>query len=384
LAQLAATKVIGCEVFTVDAGWYGIGEGPWHSLVGDWREKQEGAFRGNMSAFADKVRASGLGFGLWVEPERNHADAPVVKAHPDWFLPGLGGFFYPDLSQPEAYHYILVELSRLIETYQLVWMKIDFNFELGTRRDQFHGYFECWYRLLDELREKYPNTFFEGCASGGMRLDLNTLAHLDGHFLSDTVNPIDILRISQSAMLRLPPGRLTKWAVLRAHGDQTLTPSGGDWDNAILADVDFVCRAALHGTFGISGDLAGLPEKTRTRLRRHVDLFKEWREFIRGAAAHLLSPVQSIDDRSGWVAFQLQNPTMPEAALVFVYRLLDGRSQMTFHLRDLDTAKTYTVTEIDTSETSQPISGLNLQAFGLKVALPHPFRAAIFIVQLQD
>ncbi len=206
-AQLVAAKEIGCEVFTVDAGWYGVGKGNWHSLVGDWREKPNGAFFGQMASFADRVRSVGLGFGLWVEPERNHAEASIVKAHPDWFLPGLGGFFYSDLSQPAAYNYILAELSRLIETYQLAWMKVDFNFELGDTADEFSMYFERWYQLLDELRQKYPNTFFEGCASGGMRLDLNTLTHFDGHFLSDAVNPVDVLRISQAASCACRPVR---------------------------------------------------------------------------------------------------------------------------------------------------------------------------------
>jgi hypothetical protein len=40
-----------------------------------------------------------------------------------------------------------------------------------------------------------------------MRGDLATLTHVDGHFLSDSVNPADVLRISQGAFLRLPPGR---------------------------------------------------------------------------------------------------------------------------------------------------------------------------------
>ena len=281
-AQLVAAKEIGCEVFTVDAGWYGVGKGNWHSLVGDWREKPNGAFFGQMASFADRVRSVGLGFGLWVEPERNHAEASIVKAHPDWFLPGFGGFFYPDLSQPAAYNYILAELSRLIETYQLAWMKVDFNFELGDTADEFSMYFERWYQLLDELRQKYPNTFFEGCASGGMRLDLNTLTHFDGHFLSDAVNPVDVLRISQAAMLRLPPGQIAKWAVLRADHDEILTPGGASWNNAILADVDFVCRAALPGMFGLSGDLTGLSAEAIARVRQHIDFYKQWREFIRG------------------------------------------------------------------------------------------------------
>ena len=142
--QLKVAKEIGCEVFTIDAGWYGRGDGNWHKQVGDWREKLDGAFHGEMTKFKEEVRATGLEFGLWVEPERNSPEAPIVREHPEWFLPGLGGFLYPDLSQSLVYQHVLNELSRLVETYQLAWMKIDFNFELGYSADELHDYFDYW------------------------------------------------------------------------------------------------------------------------------------------------------------------------------------------------------------------------------------------------
>jgi hypothetical protein len=44
--QLQTAKKLGCEVFTVDAGWYGAGEGNWFAQAGDWREKRDAAFKG--------------------------------------------------------------------------------------------------------------------------------------------------------------------------------------------------------------------------------------------------------------------------------------------------------------------------------------------------
>ena len=66
--QLSAAKAVGCEVFVVDAGWYGPRADDWWSQAGDWRERTTAAFCGNMKEFADEVRAAGLGFGLWMEP----------------------------------------------------------------------------------------------------------------------------------------------------------------------------------------------------------------------------------------------------------------------------------------------------------------------------
>jgi alpha-galactosidase len=393
--QLAAAADLGCEVFTVDAGWYGAGPGSWAAQVGDWREKPDGAFFGKMAGFADEVRAAGLGFGLWVEPERNSPTAPAVQAHPGWFLPGADGFRYPDLGQPEAYAHILGELGRLVEAYGLAWMKVDFNFELGADASGLADYYARWYALLDTLRGRYPRTFFEGCASGGMRSDLNTLAHFSGHFLSDTVEPVDVLRITQGALLRLPPGRLAKWAVLRSVGkaivryghtpddvpDTLVVPADAGWRTSVSAHVDFAARAALTGMFGLSGDIASLPEAARERLWRHVCFFKRWRGFIASSVAHLLTPPRPRTDRDGWIGLQLQAPD-GDRSLVFAYRLTGCPARTWLPLRGLAPDRTYLVSDDDRPDVPpRAVPGRELLGRGLVVELPDVNSAAVFIVE---
>ena len=131
--QLAAAKEIGCDIFVIDAGWFGP-QGPgWWNQAGDWREKTDAAFYGAMHGFAEEVRAAGLGFGLWMEPERFAAGVPVRQAHPEWFLPAQGDLARIDLENPEAYRYLRSEIGRLVETYRLAWMKIDFELRAGRR-----------------------------------------------------------------------------------------------------------------------------------------------------------------------------------------------------------------------------------------------------------
>ncbi len=359
--QLIAAKNIGCEVFVVDAGWYGTGSGGWSEQVGDWREKIGGGFNGAMAAFAAEVRSAGLGFGLWMEPERLGGAVPILKQHPDWFITTDGGkFYYPNLDKPECYAYTLSEMSRLVDTYELVWMKIDFNFERGADPSgaQYYTYYAAWYRLMDEVRAKYPGVFFEACSSGGLRLDLNTLSHCNGHFLSDTVAPLDVLRIGQGAALRIPPGRITRWAVLgapktaaglRLRGnrgqDGLIAPAGATWERTVPANVDLAACAALPGIFGVSGDIAGLPTAAQERLRYYVTFFKKWRHLITNSAANLLTPPRAIEDGKGWAALQMQG--LPRwnnnVTLLFVYRLDDPASKMSVRMRDLDPALNYSV-----------------------------------------
>jgi len=393
--QLAAAAEIGCEVFVVDAGWYGAGEGPWFLQVGDWREKRGAAFDGRMTEFAEEVRAAGLGFGLWMEPERNHPSVPVVQAHSDWFLPGTDGFMYPDLTQPAAYDYILGEMTRLVETYGLAWMKVDFNFELGLDPTGLLAYYNRWYQLLDELRSRFPNVFFEGCASGGMRSDLHTLSHFDAHFLSDTVEPVDVLRITQGALLRLPPGRMTKWVCLRSAGrsvvpygctpeqapETILAPGNAGWTTSISVSADFAARVAMTGMLGLSGDLAGLPGPVRKRLYHHVAFFKRWREFIAGSVAHLLTPVAPRSDRQGWAAIQLQEPA-GDRSLLFAYRLGGSIGKQRFRLRGLQGAQLYQLIDDDQPDkSSRVMKGRELMADGIEVELDQPFSAAVIAVE---
>jgi alpha-galactosidase len=402
--QLAAAKKLGCEVFMVDAGWYGAMKGGWSLQVGDWREKEVAAFKGKMLDFAEEVRRAGLGFGVWMEPERNFPTVPAVKDHPDWFLSGNYGFNYPDLTKKEAYNYILSEMSRLVETYKLVWMKIDFNFKLGVDpyKSEFFHYYTKWYELLDELRGKYSDVFFEGCAAGGLRQDNSTLSHFDGHLLTDNMNPWNVLRIYQQALLRLLPGRMVKWTVLQSVGQAIIpygstadnapisfvTPasgsSSGTWKNSETVDIDFAVRVVLPGQLGFSGDIAGLPEEAKERLLYHVEFYKKWREFISGSVSYLHTPVTHKDDRTGWAAIQLSNPNRKES-LLFVYRLDDSSGERTFYPCGLDSEKTYAITvEYKTRIKLKSLTGLQLSTGGVTIHIPERDNSLIYIFEPEE
>ncbi len=380
--QLAAAKEIGCEVFVIDAGWYGAGGPNWAQQTGDWREKTEAAFHGKMDEFADDVRAAGLGFGIWMEPERFGPEAPIRAEHPEWFIP-VGASARLDLTQPAAYAYLRGEIGRLVDAYRLAWMKIDFNFILDADASgsELAAYSAAWYRLLDEIRTAYPKTFFEGCSSGALRCDLAMLTHVDGHFLSDTVNPVETLRISQGAWLRLPPGRLIRWTVVRPIGqtvprygksladspDAILTPSGWGWEPAETTDLTFALLAALPGMLGFSGDLAGLTPEHRARMAEAVNFYKTWRGFLTGAMAHLLTPPEPLAHREGWMGVQLQAPDN-DTSLVFVYRLGNSGAPPPMRPRGLDAAARYNVQRgLGAAAETTERSGAELLHEGLKI-----------------
>jgi alpha-galactosidase len=403
--QLDAAASLGCETFVVDAGWFGGTDQSWAELVGDWREKTNAAFRGKMRDFARTVRSRGLGFGLWAEPERMRPLSPVFREHPEWFIPASAPGvpvtdYYPDLSNPGAYGHVLGELVRLVETYELAWMKIDYNHSPARdpARRAFHGFYERWYAILDELRRRFPALTVEGCASGGLRADLEALAHVDCHFLTDTVDPVDQLRIGEGALIRMPPGRMSRWLVLRSVGrsiirygstleespESVVAPGGAVWEPAATRSIRFLWAVTAASVMGLSGDVAGLEKTSRDELARLLAAYKGIRETVFRGHARLLTPVRPRSDLTGWSALEIAapaTPTSPEERLLFAYRLDDGTPTRRFTLAGLAPESRFEVAEVAGGPARTIVTGKELARYGIEVAIERRFDARVFSVK---
>ena len=75
---------LGIELFVLDDGWFGARNDDTCAL-GDWvvNEKKLGC---TMKQLVDDIRAEGIEFGLWFEPEMISPDSDLYRAHPDWCL----------------------------------------------------------------------------------------------------------------------------------------------------------------------------------------------------------------------------------------------------------------------------------------------------------
>ena len=211
LAEQAAR--IGAERFVLDDGWFGSrrddsrGLGDWYVAADVWPD--------GLRPLADRVRALGLEFGLWFEPEMVNPDSDVVRAHPDWVLgPSARAWrrqLVLDVANPEAYAHLLERISALVDEIGIAYIKWDHNRDLHvavgstTGAAGVHAQTLAVYRLLDELRARHPGLEIESCASGGARVDLGILERTDRVWASDCNDPIERQMIQRWTGLLLPP-----------------------------------------------------------------------------------------------------------------------------------------------------------------------------------
>ena len=393
-AQLEAAAEVGCEVFVVDAGWYGTGA-DWWASAGDWRENPRVFSEVGLAEFADRVRARGLDFGIWMEPERVSENAPVRREHPEWFVAAdLQGFFYPDLTNPQAADWVRSEITRVVESCGVKWLKLDCNFDFSADP---HGAGHrlrmlAWYEILDDIARKYPDLVLEGCASGGKRNDLLTASHFHTFFLSDTVDPVDVIRIGMSSFARLAPRMQGKWAVIYPTGNQ-FTPYGNDpldtGDLVLCPQVatgslvsshhlDFVMRAAMTGVMGISGNIAGLSSALKRKLGEHIEFYKKHRELIQNSVGITLTPVEPLEKRDGVAAIQLSDVGFSRG-MVFVYNIKSSETGLVVKPLGLDPSKTFTVCGADGPPVSPPMTGVDLSRTGIHIACPTGHSEVILI-----
>lgn len=386
---VVSAKELGVEVFVVDAGWFGnceydpnMGGEDWYQQVGDWSEKKNNAFYGDVTSFADFVRSCGMKFGMWIEPERFGMRTPVVLTHPEYFAQGHN-FLFPRLWLPEVRGYIYQMLDEFISKYDLDWIKIDFNFELEEDPSGcgLHTYYDNWYGILEELREKHPKCAFEGCASGGLRTDIRDVLHYDACFQSDNGNDVDTERFFEQLSLRIPAYKCQKWLALRPGGkifdfknrcfvDSVSVPwHGGDMSYMSESrSLEFVSMLHISSNMALSGNFTDLSVEQREIIKMYIRLWKKYRDFYKRSILLLGREPGIACNHSGMQHLQYLEENTGKG-LVFVYKFDSPRSEYLLHLRELDENAIYRLTDAVSDELLGEYMGKTLMLRGIRVEL---------------
>ncbi|NGO70599.1 glycoside hydrolase family 36 protein, partial [Streptomyces boncukensis] len=337
LPLVDAAAEAGCEVFCVDAGWYDEarrGEGPggvpgWWDEVGEW-EPAPSRFPGGLAEVTDAVKAAGMVPGLWLEPEVVGVRSPVAAELPQEAFFRRGGHRLAewgrhqlDLRHPAAVAHLDSVVDRLVGEFGLGYLKLDHNIDIGAGTDAaphgpghgLLGHNRAYLDWLDSLQERHPGLTVEGCASGGMRADHATLAHIALQSLTDQQDELLLPPIAAAAPAVVPPEQGAMWAYPRAgHGAE---------------EVAFCMVTAMLGRIHLSGRADLLDAGQRALVREALAAYRGYRSLLPGAVPRW--PLGMPGWRDGWLALEL---TTPGTSLVAVWRRQGSAQECVIPLED--------------------------------------------------
>lgn len=190
LTLARAAKTAGADLFVLDDGWF-RGRNSDTTSLGDWAA-DTAKLPDGVAGLCSKIRALGLEFGIWVEPEAISPDSDLFRAHPDWALqiPGRDTLeirhqYTLDFSRADVREGIWQQLTELLDSCPISYLKWDMNRSLANvwsaalpadrQGEVYHRYVLGLYELQQRLVDRYPDLLLENCAGGGARFDLGML-----------------------------------------------------------------------------------------------------------------------------------------------------------------------------------------------------------------
>jgi len=271
---------VGVNMFVLDDGWFGNRNND-NAGLGDWIAN-ESKLPGGLTKLSKDLKAIGMNFGLWFEPEMINENSELYKSHPEWVLqdpsrkPVISrNQMVLDLSNIDVQNYIFKSIDKILEGSEIAYIKWDFNRSLSnvysnalpnSKQGEVSHKFICGtYSLLERLNSKYPNTLIEGCAGGGGRFDAGMLYYCPQIWCSDNTDPIARLKIQKGTSYGYPVSTMGSH-VSAAPNHQT------------GRDVSLKTRGivAMSGTFGYELDFDKLTDIDKSEITKQIENFKKY------------------------------------------------------------------------------------------------------------
>ena len=298
VALAKAGRDVGIELFVMDDGWFGERSDDTRSL-GDW-EPNKKKLQGGLSGLAGKIRALGLDFGLWVEPEMVSVNSRLYEAHPEWAMAVPGRAHSEgrnqrllDLANPEVQDFLIDKMTEVFSAGQVSYVKWDCNRNFSDvyspylpaerQGETAHRYILGLYRVMRELTERFPDVLFEGCADGGDRFDPGILCYFPQIWASDNTDALSRGEIQEGYSYGYPQSCVSAH-ISSSPNHQTLRDT----------PLDTRLNVAAFGLLGYEYDLRDLSAGKRKKLKDQVETYKQWRDVLQWGQFYR---VQSGNDR---------------------------------------------------------------------------------------
>ena len=335
-ARVAAE--VGCELFTVDAGWYGgRSGGDWNQALGDWTVNRQKIPAG-LEGIAKEARRRGMKFGLWIEIECAGPNTPIARQHPEWYLREgnrqLSNRGVLDFGNSQVLAWAKSVMDDLMTRYRLDYLKMDFNTDPavdGERivrgNDPLYGHYNGLVRLWKYLREKYPRLVVENCSSGSLRQDVMTAAFTDTHWVSDNVDNNANLAMNYGATYLFPPEICSHWTTWPSLGNKSL-------------DLESCFTVNMVGHLGLSGRIYQWDAETRKVAAERIALYKKIRPVLCKADVFHLTKQADVT-APGSIQASLYVDRSSGKAVLFAFQGGGQAMETTLKLRGVQPARRY-------------------------------------------
>ncbi|MBQ9780919.1 MAG: alpha-galactosidase [Clostridia bacterium] len=330
LPLIKSAAEAGCEVFCIDAGWFGNGgKNAWHETLGDWIAEDRLFGEGGLQGIVDEIKAHGMKPGVWLEIETVHMMSEFAKAHPEAILRCHG---HPignptssmDFRRPVVREHLMKVFDRLYDM-GVRFVKNDYNHTVGHMCDSLDGktcsvvemraHTKAFLSFVEEVIKTHPGLMIENCGSGAMRCDHATLSRFHVQSTSDQEYYDRYPSIIQGMVACMPPERAGIWSypypidfhqmpvygeVLPIPEQKYLDTISDPWQTA------FNMVNGMMGCFYMSGRPPYADEAGKALIKTAVDLYKKNRTALMSAVPVYPLGLSRMDD-TGYTALGLLN-----------------------------------------------------------------------------
>ena len=365
ISLINAYADLGVTSIMTDAGWF---IGGWPNGAGNWTPDPE-KYPGGMGPVAKASLDRGGIYGLWFEPERVVAGTPIHKEHPEWVLSahdGPNGTYLFNLGNPDAREHFYNIVKGFMELPGFEIYRQDFNMDplpywLYTDAPDRQGmtelkYIEGLYLFWDEIAKNYPNSLREECASGGRRIDLETVIRMHIHQDSDYWFQWDTDQNQIWGMGQYLPNNVF---VSHFHN---------------LDEYGFVANMAASLCLGW---IADDPDFDKAKAKQMMDRYHAVKELFIGAWYPLLL---STKDDNVWMGSQYYRKDLEKGIVIVQRRKNSLYASLDAKLRGLNAQANYRVTNEKTRE-SQVLSGTELMEKGFRILIDEAPGSAIYLYE---
>lgn len=325
------------EVIWLDAGWYTGSEISW-SNVGSWTVDKD-RFPNGLKPVSNAIHAAEAKFLLWFEPERVRAGTLLEKQHSEWLLKLKGNQnSLLNLGNDEARLWLTDYISDFLVREGVDYYRQDFNMEpqefwkandvpdrIGISEIR---HIEGLYALWDSLLARFPNLIIDNCASGGRRIDLETIS-------------------------RSSPLWRTDYSEIEPNGYQCHTyglnfylPLSGT-GNILSNKYGF--RSSMSSSMVLSWDIHSsrlYADRSFPEMQKYIQDFKRLRPYYYGDYYPLTS-ANDITQDNVWLAYQLNRPDQWDGIIMAFRRKDCTERSIPVKLRGIDEVANYELSDED-------------------------------------